>query len=645
MTKIDYKRQAHNYYRNNEFYMAYDSAWKLPFKDFVKWFTDMSNKRRKRKPQFFYDSFFYDSFLVTQPILWLNECYALIVWKYYLETQEKMLVDFELYVAHNNPSLFIIGYKQKRTYLDTDRLNLIEKNDFPKVIKEELEIWTELNNTLDKSKNEIENLFEELTISSYDFLMSVVASFEAFVFQNPNDKIRWHFAGETLSLLIAIVQNKYDLSNVKVDEESLLKSYHKSVHVQFTHKLFDKAYHHILLLDGINRYSFEPELKIYIKKDRSIQFQESKAFNKQWEKDELRYAINEMLYYGFGEMLFDELKKNNIKFINGNNNESNQLGNTRQLAIKQVVYDLGINDEDLKNNNLPSLDVIISFLHGLAWRKLETTEKPLHEKNHNGLKDYSNRVVELVQNKKVIEFLFITKVDQLYEAVLGAGLKCDKKEFKELIKVFSYSGKNITLNSLYQKINLWQKPFIKVGEYIISPISILTSFTGLYTISESILRNFIPREGRRIEETLKEHYNDELWETYTLSENQEYGDVDVVMEDDSNIILLQLKRTTQKVNVVELNNQYAQDLKAIEQLTESKKNIKSNKKIHLWYVTTAFEKVYNREKDVLKVSYQDLLNLKRLLNKEKTLKFKSLSHFIEYIEADMFYNNGTTFGK
>lgn len=637
MTNKDYKRQAHNYYRENELYKAYSAAWNLPFSDFVKWFTDMSNKRRKRIPAIFYDPFFYNSFLVTKPIQWLNQDYALILWKYYLSSQNKISLDFELYVAKNNPSLFIKGYKQKRSFLDRGRLSLIEEHDFPKEIKDELKIWVKLCSELEKSKKTIDNLFKEVGLASYDLLMSVIASFEAYVFCFHKDEMRWYYAGETLSLLVSIIQNQYNLSSVKVDKESLIRSYHKSIQLQETHTLFDEAFSHILLTDRINRYSFEPNLIIHLNEDNRLEFQESKAFNKQWERDEPRYAINEQLYYRFGDMLFDELKNNNsIKFINGNTEKSNQLGNSRQLGIKQAVYDLGIRDEDLKNNNLPSLYVIISFLHGLAWRKLETTQKNLFNNSYDQTTDYSKRVEELILKREALELVLITSRDDLYKATFSTGLKCESKGFHNLVNLFSYKGKNNPLDSLNQKTSLWQKPFIKVGENTISPIGIITSFTSLYTISESILRNFSPREGRRIEEVLEEVYSNESWETYKRVDIQECGDIDIVMEDDCTMVLLQLKRTTQKVNMVELNNQYFQDLKAIEQLIEARKCLKNKKKIHLWYVTTAFEKVYTKEKGVLRISYQDLLHIKNMLD-EGNSRFNSLKHFVEFVESDKLY--------
>lgn len=644
MRQLDYKREAQILHNKKEFYEAYKTAWNLPFNEFVKWYTDSKGKRKRNKRNyknpFFYDSFFYDNFLITKRTDWLNQKYALELWQYYLRTQQEPLKEFELYVAHNSPKLFCLGYKYEKVFLNKERLDFIQSNDFPISIKKELETWNNIFNRFEASKEAIKREFTNLGSQPQAILMTLLASFETFVFKNPNDNLRWQFAGETLSWLIAITQEKYDLKVVKVTHEELFKIYFDSVIFNRGQKLFSCAYQHILLLDHINRYVFEPGLKVTIDSKNNLIFSESKEFNEQWSNNELRYKVNEQTYYNYGELQFAELKnENKIKFVNDNISTNNQLGNSRQLAIKQAVYDLGIRDEDLMYNTLPTLDVIISFLHGIAWRKLETVEKPLFEYLKISKNDYSQAIINLFKKRKVKEFVLITGKSVLYEAILASGQECNKKDFYKLLDLFSYQGKRDTIQKLSQKVSLWQKPFIQIGDFVISPFSVLTSFTGLYTISESILRNFEPQNGRRIETQLVEMYKDENWKTYEKSNNQKYGDVDVVMEDDRNIILIQLKRTTQKTNTLELHNQTSQDRKAIRQLTEAKENINTSKKMHLWYVTTALEKINTIQEGVFRVSYQDLVNIKRYMAIEN-LKFNSLSDFTQFVVEDTLYNIG-----
>lgn len=641
MSISDYKREAHNLYKSKQLLEAYTCAWNLPFTDFVSWYTDVQGKRKQSKGiSFFKDSFFYKSFLTTQSAEWLSESEAILLWEHYLNTQKEIILEFELYVAYNNPSLFIEGYKNKLVFLNDKRLSQLQELDLPLSIKKEVKIWYKFNSLLTIKWNNVLELFENIELAPHEKCMAICAAFEAFIYQNPDDKLRWHYAVETLSLLIAFIQNKYNLSKLQVNEIALAKAYCEEAIELKGKALFQEVYDYILLREKTQRYIYEPGLNVDMDNNDVLGFKESDTFNKQWKYDEHRYTVNERYYYTFGEQLFNKLKSNNeINYINGNKDLGNQLGNARQLGIKQTIYDLGIRDEDLKNNKLPNLDFMISFLHGIAWRKFETSEKPLHEISRIRKNAYAKGIAELIHKNKVSEVILISDKNLLYNAAKASGLNSTNQELDQLICAYSFNWKTKILDPFKMSLSLWKKPFIQIGEHIISPISILTGFTGLYTISESILKNFRPDDGTRIENILKDLYKNAVWKTTVLEKNQEYGDIDVMMEDDESIIFMQLKRTTQKTDMYQLHSQLPQDRKAIKQLSIAKAGNTSKKNIHLWYVTTAFEKVGTWEKDIFRVSYQDLIRVKRLLDSDG-LRFNSLNDFIEMIESDTPYKIG-----
>lgn len=640
MNITDYKNAAHNLYRDNNLLEAYKCAWNLPFTDFVSWYTDVKGNRKPRKGlSFFNDPYFYNSFLITQSTEWLSYNEAILLWEYYLNSQKDIVIEFELYVAHNNPSLYIEGYKNRLVFLNDKRISQLQKQHLPLSIVKELKIWNRFNSLLNLKWKEVEKLMDDMKLAPHELCMAICAAFEAFVYQNPDDKLRWHYAVETLSLLIAFVQNKYNLSNLQVDEFALDKAYYEGAIELKCETVFNEVYIYVSLKEKTQRYVYEPGLSVAIDND-NLQFYECDTFNKQWKYDEHRYTVNEQSYYVFGEQLFNELKANNkINYINDNKDPNNQLGNARQLAIKQAIYDLGIRDEDLKNSNLPNLDIMISFLHGIAWRKFETSEKPLHEIARVRKNEYGKGIAELLHKNEVSEVIFISDNKLLNNAAKACGLYCTNLELDQLICAFSFNWKSKIFDPFNLPLSLWKKPFVQIGEHIISPISILTGFTGLYTISESILINFRPDNGRRIERILKEIYENAGWKTSVLENDQEYGDVDVVMEDDENIVFIQLKRTTQKLDMHQLHKQLPQDRKAEKQLLEAKSGYKSSKNCHLWYATTAFEKVGTWENEIYRVSYQDLIHVKRLLDSDG-LRFNNLNDFIEMIESDSPYMIG-----
>ncbi|WP_271855123.1 hypothetical protein [Patiriisocius marinus] len=641
MNNLDYKKESHNLYKNNNFLEAYKCAWNLPLTDFLYWYTDVRGKRKKINGiTFFNDPFFYNTFLITQSAEWLECQDALQLWEYYLNTQKDVALDFEMYVAHNNPTLFIEGYKKRLVFLDEKRLIKLQKQHLPLPIITELKIWNRFNSLLNQNWENVQVLFKDIKLLPYEICMAVIAAFEASIYNNPDDKLQWHYAVETLSVLIAFIQNKFNLNNLEVDNLDLTKAYCEGAIELKAEAIFNEVYDYVLLREKAHRYSYEPELKVFIDNNQVLHFNESDSFNKQWKYDEHRYNVNERSYYVFGELLYNEAKfENKIKYINDNKSPNNQLGNARQIAIKRAIYDLGISDEDFTKKKLPNLNFMISFLHGIAWRKTEITEAPLHKIARMQKNEYAKGMAELIIKNETSEFVLISDTTTLFNAASASGINCEEKEFDQFIKVFSFNWISEIFDPFKLPINLWKKPFIQIGNNIISPISILTGFSGLYTISESILKNFSPRDGKRIEPILKDTYQNAGWKTSMLKNNQDYGDVDVVMEDDENIILMQLKRTTQKLNMFQLHNQLPQDRKATKQLIEAKSVNTSGKKIHLWYVTTAFEKINTINKEVYRVSYQDLIHLNRLQGSEE-LHFNTLSDFIELIESDTPYKIG-----
>ena len=478
-------------------------------------------------------------------------------------------------------------------------------------------------------------VYNQINLPAWEVFMRCCSSFEEFVFQNPSDKDRWHYAGKTLSLILAYCQSKKEFSKLSVSFDKLLKSFLGNSVKDKTLLLFKHAYDYVMFKDFVLRYAYEPFLDVKLVHGE-LCFQESENFNKQWQYDELRYTLNEESYYTYGERNWEELKKDNNIYYN-NKDWDNQLGNARQIAIKQAIYDLGLKDEDLKNKKLPSLNIIVSFLHGIAWRKYITIEQPLHKLAETNHFKYPQALTYLFKEKNIVEPILVLELSTLYKTVTGSGISCQESEFNQLINSFSYHWKSKKFNPFKVQASLWQKPFIKIGHSFVSPLSILTSFTGLYTITESILKNFKPREGKRIEQILTDRFKDQPWKTSIPNFENIQGDVDVVMEDETNVIYMQLKRTSQKIDMHDLHKQKVQDHKAYQQLNDAAAYYQGNKNIHFWYVTTAFEKIGTREKNIVRVSYQELLAMKRLLD-EDGLKFNSLGGFIQMVESDMYYN-------
>ncbi|MCO7185007.1 hypothetical protein NH341_06190 [Tenacibaculum sp. XPcli2-G] len=621
------KKQAQLLYKQGAKYDAYLLVWnEMPLDKIVDWYS-----MNKTKKAFFKDVFFYDSFLTKQSAVWMSEAKAIELWKDYLKNYNS--IEFEYYVAYNNPELFIEGYKEMLLFLDSSRLKTLKNNELPPVVKEEVLIWEKLSDLLNTTWYKVLYKIKGLNKSKHEFIVASCAAFEAFVYNNHEDPIKFQYGGYALSILIAYAQSEKQEETKELTDENIYQVYLEEVLKEEFKSIFALVNEYVMNKDVVYRYAYEPGLKIKINDIDKIVVLEDKAFNIKWDYDADRYSLNENMYCKFGIQSYSEcLEKGQIIFHNNNKSEENIIGNVLCNGIKLAVNDLGLKEKEMKNK-IPLLTAI-TFLQGLATRKYHTIIKPLHDTASKSKSTYIEGTLSL-QNK---ELILISDIKNLHRMTNTSGNKCSIDDIEKIISNFSFNWKVKKFNPFKLTINLWQKPFIKLGKNIIAPMSILTGFTGLYGLTEALFRNFKPNDGTSIENILYEYYKDMPWNTrIELASVQEKGDVDVIMEDDLHIVYLQLKRTSQKTNTYEIAKQKKQDEKAISQLQLAATAYKGKKQIHLWYVSTALEGLGIKTKNVFKVGYQDLLHISRL-NLYRN-KLKSLGDFIEIVETDQFYKN------
>ncbi|WP_299676382.1 hypothetical protein [uncultured Tenacibaculum sp.] len=621
------KKEAHLLYKQGAKYDAYLLAWnEMPLNKIVDWYL-----KNKTKKAFFKDDFFYNSFLTKQSAVWVREAKAIELWKDYLKNYNS--IEFEYYVAYNNPELFIEGYKEMLLFLDSSRLKTLKNGELPPVVKEEILIWEKLSDLLNTTWNKVLYKIKGLNKSKHEFIVASCAAFEAFVYNNHEDPIKFQYGGYALSILIAYAQSEIQEETKELTYENIYQVYLEEVLKKEFKSIFTLVNEYVTNKDIIYRYAYEPGLKVKINDIGEIVVLEDEVFNIKWNYDADRYSLNENMYYKLGvESYAEHLEKGQIIFHNNNKSEENIMGNALCNGIKLAINDLGLKEKEMKNK-IPLLTAI-TFLQGLATRKYHTIVKPLHSTASNKKSTYIEGTL-LLQNK---EFILISDIENFHQMTNNSGIKCSIEDIEKIISNFSFNWKMIKFDPFELTINLWQKPFIKLGGNIISPMSILTSFTGLYTLTEALFKNFKPNDGTSIENILCEYYKNMPWDTKVKSaSNKEKGDIDIIMEDDLHIVYLQLKRTSQKTNTFELAKQKKQDEKAISQLQLAGAAYEGKKEIHLWYVSTALEGLGIKINNVFKVGYQDLLHICRL-NLYRN-KLKSLGDFIEIVETDQFYKD------
>ncbi|APG66333.1 hypothetical protein LPB136_13540 [Tenacibaculum todarodis] len=622
------KKNAKIAWEKGDKHKAYTIAWELPIEEFYLWIT-------KNKKGIVLSKEFFSDFLILLNPNWINKPNSNLLIEYYF-SKRWFAESFEGLLLNNVSEVYLNGVKKSFSFLDLERLIFLENLKFlPQNLKVELSYWQFWYQQHNDYWNPVIQYFENNKSSGLDILINLIVAFEKRFFETKS-QLDMQYAGEVLSVLIAYIQhlNILDFS-ITPEKDDIFKKYYSFLNSNRQECLFDLGNKYIQVRENIIRYALEDGLEMKEMSLGEFYFIENEEYNKKWEKDGERYILNENYYYSRGDEYFSVLEsEGKIEYANNHAKEENRNTKAKRFGIELAVKDLGLLDKDMPEGR-PKIKNVISFLNTHARNVYERIEKPLF-----ALKDFSFQMTyqeavnyRLLQTKKIMEPIFAYNIVSLSDMSDRFGDSITIKQMNCLTNDFSFKWSSKTFDPFNLFLSLWQKPFIKLGQLVISPISIISAFTGLYAITESILKNYKPNEGNIIEKILHNNLtrNDGVWKSETNWQEcngDSNGDADVILEDNEYIVLMQLKRTSQKTDLRQLASQVPQDRKAISQLKKAHEHIVNKgekRKIKLWYVTTAMEKIGVEEQNVRRVNYQELLQLQKMY-------FSSLAELINRIE-------------
>ncbi|GAB7256971.1 hypothetical protein [Polaribacter sp. OB-PA-B3] len=634
-TNTTIKKDAQIAWNNGNKIEAYRIAWQLPINELYNWLT-------KNKKRLFFSKEFYSDFLTSQNANWLQNPHSHLLIEYYF-SKKWFIETFESFLLYNRPQHYIDFVKSSFGFLNTERLTFLNNlKGISEDLKEEIDKWNYFFAQHNDSWQAVVLYFDNSKEDGLDLLLALIVAFESRYYEIKSAE-DIQYSGDALSLLIAYIQHKNLIDFSKTPEIEVINKKYFSILSKNEHEslfLFGLAY--IQTRENIIRYALEDGLQMKMMGSSEFSFIESEKFNKQWHKDGVLYARNEEIYDAYGRIIARNLEeREEIKYVNNIHSVENKEANTKLVSIDMALSDLGLLDKDIPNNR-PKLNHLTTFLNLLGKSKFEKQVKPLlsfkvSTPNITYKQAFINRMLEL--EGIGIEPLLMSKPSILSKIATGSGNPITENEMNNLIKDFSFDWCTKDFDPFNMPLSMWQKPFLRLGTLVVSPIGIISAFSGLYTITESILKNYTPKDGRVIEQILKNYLIrwDDVWKVNTNWQEDngiKNGDADVVLEDNEYIVLMQLKRTSQKINLRQQLAQVPQDRKAISQLTKAQNHlIKQGEKriIKLWYVTTAMEKIGVVENGVIRVNYQEILHLLRSSELERK-DFLNLKNFIVKIE-------------
>lgn len=213
-------------------------------------------------------------------------------------------------------------------------------------------------------------------------------------------------------------------------------------------------------------------------------------------------------------------------------------------------------------------------------------------------------------------------------------------ELECVVEMESYEiGRGENFDRFNIRYNVFFSPFLKIGTYLFTPVIFLANNFVFFNVAQLALRQSTARNNRaktnletfELEKHLAGILSSKNWKiTHITPEqsNEINGDVDIIADDGTELLFIQLKRTYFRLN---LKDAYYEselvDKHASEQLNDAVKDIDRSillqditgiksgskpRKITKWIVSTSFESCGTQVNGCDKVNYYELITFLKL---------------------------------
>ncbi len=504
---------------------------------------------------------------------------------------------------------------------------------------------------------------ELLSISDYslnDILTHCIIWLEEFRFLN-HDKLTIYQLANIYSFFVELLMKTYP---EKFKENIIAEDYFQYFLQVLTstrsdNKLFEESKVSKLLYAINNWLKFREEIISPYSFDLSIQPEQEdelvylnstpEAYYK-WVLNGIRYDLNQMSYQYQGNEFVEYLKKSEQVKILGETEDELRLN--RELAISKwatliLMDDLGCKTFQIGSNRISAAELLTPLL---------TYSRNRFSRYELGLNRFCNESESWIEafsklsnqssEKGFINHPFLLMTDLEHKQLNQKALQhMPKDSTEQLIELFRFKpNAKYEFDRFHLQYDVWQKPFIKIGDSLFCPTLFFANNDWFYTFAQTALTyRFLSdrNETKAIEAHLAEQFKLKGWEVKLISDkeaSQLSGDVDIFVEDKDTVLFIQLKRTYFRLD---LRDAYYEsmntDQKAAGQLNDAEEYLKQSNSIYefkhipfKWIVSTSFENIGDKINGCYKINYFEILNLLR------NLETQSLKYFIEYLESDRY---------
>ena len=686
MTNTQIKNKSRDLFDEENYNELFKTLYTLGLDEFISFAIKEKNKSKYNKKQpnwltvgecahYFWTDFILESPRILE--LFSSKHQVNLLHQYFSQSKVFSKV-FEYNLAKLYPEVYVEAIRKNQVFFKADRIDFIcNEIELPEHLKIHQEVWALFQKQELDLFSVINSNIEEIKHQEWADIFCYVTKFvEQKRFQNKNAKIDSYLA-EAYSFFMELYLSKVNTSSKEVSKDDLESVLMNAVHKpkeSLSNKVYS-TFEAIIQYKAIkNRfydsYSFEKNVEP-IKLNGALYFKSAPETFLKWEYDTFRYTLNQLVYAEKGIAIRDELIKTNSLKIPGETIEwrqKNEIMVAKQFTVYEALYDLGIEELYLSEKKKKPIKEIVDPLFSLASNRQIRYTDLINDINDLALDDFINKVKDknILTDKWSYAYQYyilrdtigkaqtpffydsIENYSSLNEFALNDELNEEtEKDAKELtqniLEVFSKKLISKKFDRFNLQYNVFDDPFIIINKSVFTLNIFLAAFSDFYVYLNKALKNNHKKTAKKIESVVYDKLiENNKWNVLNPNDNNKVsGDADIILYDNYNVVLMQLKRTFVREDI---ENQYVEyvtlDLKAADQLNKVEKYFNEpnevfeigNRKVHKWIVSNSFEGNATVIDDCLKINYFNLLS---------TLKFqfKGLTSFITYFEKDSFHTN------
>ena len=648
--QVEIKKEASNFLREAKFELAFLTLKELGVEDFINYILIIpANKKfwlENKAGEYFWNEFLFKGNFLHQILLSpkVENLYF-----HYFNCGAKISSKVINASVQHSPELMIKLIRVNRLFIRPDIYKVLSECSFVPELSPHLVFWQKTNAELETIFKEMDSLKGLLSkLSPTDLLCHCTIWLEEFRFKNGLDKKVIHQLSRVYSYFIEKVLAPHCKTNLNelIDISNFRKEFSVIMAREgrandSVNKMLNLICHLVSFLDEVvNLYCFNLEEVPIIEND--MLYLTSTPINYyKWKLDGIRYDISQLRYHLVGSKIVNELESAGeilipkVSIIGDEN--INRLLAQRKYGTIEMLKDLCIKKIKI-NSSSSDISQLLSTLITYSTNRFLRYENPIrfYFANSNSYKEayIKQRDDSFLKGIPVEPFIFMKQSE--YIDLNKSAIKTSQETSEEIISNFSIDPINSKDGGRYKcYYDVFQKPFLKIGDYIFCPTLLFANNQWFFSFVQEAL--MLRKRGENsaietseMEKQLGECFKRKNWKVKVITQeeaNTISGDVDIIVEDDSDTLFVQLKRTFLRLNTEDIYNEsILVDGPGRKQLVDAEAFLKIQNEIYnikypitKWLVSTSFENVNSEIDECRKINYFELINA--ISNPEtKTLK-------------------------